>query len=244
MKTYKILKVKDKAENYYRRKEEIFDLPFRVAIVGKSQLSGKTSLAVNLLAQKDFYKDDFEGKNIFIVSPSIKNDNKLKRLINALKIPPENLMTSYDEELIKGIYDIIEEDYNGRVEKNKKPQMYLFYFDDVGFSGKLRGKKNNMISKLLMNGRHLNISSLLLLQSYGQIAPDARKNLTGLILFSLSAKGLEQIIEEHNYLKDKKEFIRKFRVATNKKHSFFVINYSNDFKGRYLDSSFNPIDIE
>ena len=95
-----------------------------------------------------------------------------------------------------------------------------------------------------MNGRHLNISSLLLLQSYGQIAPDARKNLTGLILFSLSAKGLEQIIEEHNYLKNKKEFIRAFRKATNKKHSFFVINYSNDFKGRYLDSSFNPIDID
>tara|TARA_R110000744_G_scaffold109906_2_gene207523 strand:+ start:484 stop:1215 length:732 start_codon:yes stop_codon:yes gene_type:complete len=241
MKRYSIRKVKDKAESYYRRKKQIFDLPFRVAIVGKSQLSGKTSLAVNLLAQKDFYYNDFKGENIFIVSPSIKTDNKLKRLISALKIPKENLMMSYDEELISGIYDIIEDDYNGRVEQNKKPQMYLFYFDDVGFSGKLRGKQNNMISKLLMNGRHLNISSLLLLQSYGQIAPDARKNLTGLVLFSLSAKGLESIIEEHNYLKSKKEFIRSFRKATNRKHSFFVINYSNDFEHRYLDSSFNPI---
>ena len=48
----------------------------------------------------------------------------------------------------------------------------------------------------------------------------------------------------NHHIKNKKEFIRAFRKATNKKHSFFVINYSNDFKGRYLDSSFNPIDID
>ena len=140
MKKYKIRNVKDKAESYYIKKNQLFDVPFRVAIIGRSQ-QGKGVVGVNLLASPDYYKDTFLPKNIFVISGSARTDNKLKRMIRALKIPPENVMTEYDEDLLKGIYEIIEDDYEAKVEKKKKPDQYLFYIDDIGFSGKLRGKK-------------------------------------------------------------------------------------------------------
>ena len=42
-KQYNILKMKDAGEKFYKVKPIIFDLPFRLLIVGKSQLSGRAS---------------------------------------------------------------------------------------------------------------------------------------------------------------------------------------------------------
>ena len=69
-KSLKMLKMKDKAEKHYTPKPMIFDIPFRLLIVGKSQLSGKTNLVGNLLLDPmdQFYGRDFKGENIFIVS--------------------------------------------------------------------------------------------------------------------------------------------------------------------------------
>ena len=242
MNKFKIYRVRDKADKYFTKKKQIFDIPFRLVIVGKSQLSGKTSLVVNLVGRKEFYYNDFRGSNIFIVSPSIKNDNKLKNLIKVLKVPEENVMLDYDEELLSGIYDMIEEEYSETTANGKKPPNFLFYFDDLGFSGKLR-RKYNMVSKLFMNGRHLNISTIICIQSYKQLSLQVRQNLTGLILFSISDKALEAIIEEHNFI-ERKDFKRIFRESTNKRHSFFVINYSNNFEHRYLNKQFLPLLIK
>ena len=102
----------------------------------------------------------------------------------------------------------------------------------------------NMIDKLVMNGRHLNISTIFAIQDNFQLSKQTRSNLSGLIIFSLSLKNLESIIDEHNYLSNKKDFVKLFRKATNKKHSFLVINYSNDFKHRYLDTHFLPLTLD
>ena len=34
-----------------------------------------------------------------------------------------------------------------------------------------------------------------------------------------------------------------YKKATDKKHSFFVINYTNDKQDRYLDSNFEKIEL-
>lgn len=238
----KIIKVLDKSDSYKVNKKNIFSLPMRLVVVGKSQLSGKTNLIVNLLARKQFYYKDFKGENIFIISPSIKNDQKLKNLIKYLKIPDGNIMMEYDEDMLNDVYDMIDEEYQQAVEDKKKPPHFLFYFDDMGFSGKLRDKQNNFVARLFMNGRHLNISSIVACQSYKQIAPQVRENLTGLVVFQLPDKNLEAIIDEHNYLHDKKEFKQMFRQVTSEPHSFFVVNYNNPLKTRYLNSSFEPIE--
>ena len=59
MNKFKIFRVRDKADKYFTKKKQIFDIPFRLVIVGKSQLSGKTSLVVNLVGRKEFYYNDF-----------------------------------------------------------------------------------------------------------------------------------------------------------------------------------------
>ena len=53
-KKLQIYKVKDKNEKHYTKKDILSDIPFRMLIVGKSQLSGKTNFLCNILGQEDF----------------------------------------------------------------------------------------------------------------------------------------------------------------------------------------------
>ena len=85
-----MLKVKDKSDKHHITKDHIWSVPFRLAITGKSMISGKTNLLVNLLAR--FYDDTFEGEQIYIVSPSL-NTYKIKMLVKYKKIPDSNLFS-------------------------------------------------------------------------------------------------------------------------------------------------------
>ena len=108
-KKYQILKVRDKADNYGTKKENIFDIPFRVLLTAKSG-SGKTTLITNFLLNPNFYLKDFKGDDIYIISPSLNNDEKISIIAEEKEIPECNLMTDYDESLVKAIYDMLEED--------------------------------------------------------------------------------------------------------------------------------------
>jgi len=46
--SYQILKVKDKTDKFYTEVPGLFDVPCRLLINGKSQLSGKTTIILNL----------------------------------------------------------------------------------------------------------------------------------------------------------------------------------------------------
>jgi hypothetical protein len=239
-----MLKLKDKTDKYYINKPTIFNIPFKLIICGKSQLSGKTTVLANLLLRKKFYKDDFNGENIFIVSPSIRNDNKLKIIIRQLHIPRSNLIDTYDEQLLTEIYSMIEEEYESAVEDERTPENYLFVFDDMSFSGVLKGrngaKVHGVINKMFCNGRHIMLSTILTTQSYVDISTACRENATGMILFSCSNRQLDQIADDHSFIK-RQDFKRIFRETTKKKHSFLVVNYSNDADMRYLDSNFKQV---
>jgi len=234
-----IYKVKDSAENYYIHKDVIFDLPFRLLIIGKSQLSGKSNLILNLMLRPEYYGDDFKGENIYIVSPSVKNDDKLKKFIEVKDIPEENIMMEYDEEVLKELYKMIQQDYEEAVADKKKPENTLVVFDDVSHSGDLKTKKGGIINKMFMNGRHILLSTLITSQKYSDISTGARENATGLMVFDCSNKQLELIETDHNILDSKKQFNKLFRDITSVKHDFFVINYTNPKEHRYQDEEFN-----
>ena len=95
-----------------------------------------------------------------------------------------------------------------------------------------------------MNGRHFNLSSAFLVQSYKQLSPDVRSNLSGLVVFNLSTRELESVIHEHNYLESSRAFMKLFRNTTKKKHSNFIINYSNTPENLYMDMNFMPLKLE
>jgi len=239
--TYEIYKVKDKSESYYSKKDIIFDLPMRLLIIGKSQASGKSNLVLNLILRPEYYGDDFKGENIYIVSPSIHTDNKIKKMIEVKNIPEENLMDDYDEEVLEKLYGILEEEYQEAVEENQKPVNKLVIFDDMSFSGALKAHQFGVVNKLYMNGRHINVSTIITAQKYSDISTGVRENATGVILFACSNKQLELVEADHNYLKSKRQFMDMFRDATNEKHTFFIINYTNDKHERYQNSTFDTI---
>jgi len=238
----KILKMRDSSESYYTKKDIIADLPFRMCIIGKSQLSGKTNFSAFILLSPSWYLNDFDGEDIFIISGSVKTDKKLQTLIEEKDIPPSNIYEEFDEEILEATYEMIEEEYNEAVNNNKKPKNYLWYLDDMSYKGDLKSSNFGIINKAFSNGRHINLSILLTSQKWTDILSSARENMSMGVFFNCSDRQLDNIIETVNYTTDNKKLFKKqFRIACKKKHSFFIVNFTNDFDEMYLDSDFKPI---
>jgi len=241
MNNYKILKVRDKTDDYHTHVDTLFDLPFRILINGKSQLSGKTTIILNLLLNPQFnYNKYFEPDNIHIITNN-KLDNKLKILMDKLDIPETNHM-EFDEDMLNILYDNMEEDFQDRVGDGLKPKNKLLIIDDVAYSGGLKNySKQNIIDKLVCNGRHALISTIFTSQKYSQTSTCLRTNISGAILFGTSAKELDLIADDMSYFEKKSDFIKMFKQITKSPRSFLVVNYSNQPEDMYLNSEFQPI---
>lgn len=245
----KILKMKDNAEEERVEKEHGFDLPFRVLLIGKSQLSGKTNYVGNLMLRPysdddvdgmEFYMRDFLGRNIYVVCPSLKLDRKWPEIISGKQIPDGNIMHKYDETELQAIYERIAERYLEDRLANRPAEHSLVILDDCAFSGALKEKLNGVLNEIACNGRHILLSMIVTAQKYSQVHTTIRENASGLILWSCSNKQLDLIIDDHCEI-PKKDFVTIFRDATRKKYSNMVINYSNDYDKRLLDQHFKPL---
>ena len=240
MNKLKILKVKDKSEKHYIHNGKLFDLPSSIIICGRSLISGKSSIILNLLLRKEFkFGQHFKGENIYIVSPSTDTDYKLKTLIKQKDIPESNIFTEYSEEGLEAVSDHIREVY-----EDDKSIHQLIIFDDASYSGVFKKKRFGVLAKMFQNSRHEQLSIIATTQTYTDIGNNLRSNSNILILFGTSDRILDTIADENAYAMSKKAFKEMFKKYTKKKHSFIVINYQNNIEERYLDSDFNPIDID
>ncbi len=237
MKDYSILKVIDKTDSYYTKKADIFDLPFRLLIVGKSFLSGKSTVILNLLLRDKFFKNDFEGDNIFIVSNNAL-DNKMRILKKEKDVDSGNFM-EFSESNLDAIYEEVEERALEAINEGKKPPNSLIVIDDVAFSGGLKEKINGTLSRIFCNGRHVNLSIIVTAQKYSQLSTTMRSNCSGAILFNNSMHEVDAMSQDLNYMESKKDFISLFRKTTKGKNKFLVVNFSED--GIYQDSEFKPL---
>lgn len=238
-KKYEILKVKDKSDKNIRMKNLIFDLPFRV-LINASSGQGKTNLILNLLGRPEFYGEDFEGENIYIVSGSLLNDLKIHALVKLKKIPVENLYTKFNEEALRDLYQDLKEDFQERMEDNKPIENVCILLDDIAFSGKMKEKANKgILSELLCNSRKIGINILLTSQRYSQVSTVIRSNLTGVIAYNMSNRELDLFSDDWDFTSSRKNFIKEFREASRKRFSFFVCNKSNDRDKWYLKDNFN-----
>tara|TARA_R110002096_G_scaffold430621_1_gene644747 strand:+ start:40 stop:798 length:759 start_codon:yes stop_codon:yes gene_type:complete len=247
-KKLEIYKVIDKNEKHYTEKSPLSSLPAKIIIVGKSQMSGKSSVLINLFfrKEKEFYGSDFDGKNIFVISRTAHQDYKMRTFITQKEIPETNVFTEFDEELIEGIYELIEQEYMSKIEEGKCPHNFLWLFDDMSSSNIFKHHQNDgIINKIFSQGRHTMQSCCLTSQKYSSIGNLQRENITMGIFFACSEKQLDLITEDINMLTDKATFKRKFREATENPHSFFVVNFTaKDKRYRYMDSNFEPIDFK
>ena len=137
------------------------------------------------------------------------------------------------------IYEKVEEQAMEAVSENEKPVNALIILDDCAFGGDLRAKMNGTISRIMCNGRHINLSIIVTAQKHTQLSTTIRSNASGAILFSNSAREVDSMSEDYNYLDSRKDFVRMFRAATKDRNSFLVVNFSSD--NIYLDSKFKPI---
>ena len=235
----KILRMKDASDDYVVRKGLLFDCPFRLLLCAKSGL-GKTSIIGNFCLRSEYYSGVFNGEDIYIFSP-LKNDYKMETIIVEKEIPEHNIFTHYDNDILRELYDSLVEDFEERVNAGKRPKHSLIVMDDLSFSGALRSGYFNQISRIFCNGRKQLISIIITCQLYSHVLPVCRENASGMIVFNTAIRQLEQIAEDNNFLKSKRDFIQMFRSNITSKNDFLAINYSNEVKEMYLDKNFEVI---
>lgn len=237
MSKYKIKVVKDDADDYGKKYDLIPNLSTRILLFARSG-AGKTNLICNMMLL--WYKGEFEPEDIYIFSPSISNDTKLKKMIKYLEIPPENLYKNYNPDIVEAVYDNIEQIYEEAVNNKEKPPSSIILLDDLGYSNDL--KKTDIIQKIFMNARHINCSCLATFQKETQCGTGLRSNANAIFIYGCSSKQLSLLEEEYNYTtKTKREFMKIFRKYTPNPYNFICVNFSNPPSERYLDSEMKPI---
>jgi hypothetical protein len=223
-----IYQINDHTDSYFTPHPKLFDLPSKLLVIGKSLLSGKSSLVINLLARPEFYKDLIKPEHIYIVSPTLHQE-KWQKLINYLGIPPENLYNSYDPTEIQDLYDMVKEDFEEMKAAGERPPQRVVIFDDLGFSGIFSSSKahneDNVIDSIVLNGRHVLFSIWVIAQKYTQLSKTIRENATALVIYEASNSQWEQVADDHAKTK-KKIFIEAAMEATKEPHNFMFINYS------------------
>lgn len=244
-----IIPMRDAHADLRIQKEDMFDLPMRVCIVGASERSGKSTVLGNLILRpfdqtdegaEQMYKSDFKGEDIYIVCPSFDLDEKMHSIAKGKQIPEGNIYREYNEEELTQLYDRIEANFTKAVESGRKPVHSLIVLDDCAFAGSLKDKISGILSKMACQCRHINLSFLLTAQKYTQISTVIRENVTGCIFFEATNKQLDLISEDHCNT-NKKAWEAAFRKCTQEKHGFFVVNYSNPIERRFQNSNFETV---
>ncbi len=237
----KIRKVIDKSDSQVIRVGEFLpNIRFFGLLSGKTG-SSKTTNAVNILANPEFgYSKHFKGEHMYIFSGSLRSDKKLEKLIEFYDVAESNLYEGYDNDVVHSLYDELEKEYIKREELDMPHIRPLLFFDDLSFVLG-RGKEFNALTRLAQNSRKLGISVLITTQHYTQIPLAVRNNVSFAILYNSSVKNIEQFESEHNYLENKKMFMKMFRDNVKSKHDFLAVVYDNDNEKIYLDKDYEPI---
>ena len=184
--------------------------------VGRPQ-SGKTSLAISLITQKNpkIYKKTHH--HILIMMP-LNSIHSLKKNPFAV-LPEQNIYGEMNDVNIMDVYNKVD-GYSQADEKT------LLFIDDMTSSLKASKYIQDTLKKLVYNRRHLKLNIIITAQSYVNIPLDLRKNITSLVLFKPPKKEMELIFSE--LVESKKDtFEHVMRYAYDKKHNFIFLNVSS-----------------
>lgn len=218
----KAIKAKDDQSNY--KENQVFAKDhFLYLIVGRKR-SGKTTLALNLLETPETVgglKKKFN--KIYLISPTAKNDDKLKPLVDELS-ETNQYYDTFDNEIQKDIMNQIKE-YNDqwKSEKRKgKPHHLVIYDDCLAFLPHNK-KKGQFFNSFMTNQRHFKCSCMILSQRLNELNPLIRSQCDIISYFRQDNPKEDKIFVETYGINPE-----QLKECVTEPHSFITANFLHD----------------
>jgi DNA polymerase III delta prime subunit len=206
-------------------------LNFFLLICGRPG-SGKTTLILNLICKRGkMYNKKFD--KIFVFSPSLLTlkDNPFEDL------PEEQMDTELTEENLTNALEDIRE----------SGEKCLFILDDVVNDMKKSSAIQTLLSKMLMNRRHLagaggSCSFIITTQVYNKIPAPIRKTASHIIIFhTKNKKELDTIFDELIII-PQKDFYEILKYCFDKKNHFLYIDTNKSYD-KMFHKNFNCLEF-
>jgi len=221
-----IIKADDNQVNQTNKPFPPSPQPFVFLTIGRKG-SGKTSLIKNLLDSPDGFQKRFH--NIYLISKTAKNDDKLKKLVEELD-EDNKFYDTCNDEVVEEVLDKIKtfnKDYLKK-HKKKKPEN-LIIFDDCLDSLPLSVERNSAINKLIIGHRHYKTSVIISVQKWTAVNRLIRNNSDCISYFT------NQNDKENKSFKDEYGISDELLdFATKDPHSFLHMTFLNNAQKTYF----------
>ena len=203
--------------------------PFRIVVIGCTG-SGKSSMVYSLVKtyqQKEYFN------YIKIYNKSIDAVDGWSSL--STKNSTITIQSNFDNNELKMLLKNIEQIQEEQKEKKRKPIKTLIIFDDMIGDDISKTTKMNAIDEVFMRGRHLNISVIIVSQSYKKLNRSMRNlNLSHLIVCRVNPSDLSMISEEHQTDIVPQDTIKEiYSQIMKNKYQFLVVDYSDNIENRF-----------
>ena len=200
-------------------------IPHTILSIGRTR-SGKTTTAVQMYSSKKFpFRAAFgNGKRVWLLSPThhVQED-----LWDRLNIPRHQRVNDYSENVLQNIINKAEKD-------PARPRMpRLILMDDVVASLPTR-RQNNLI-RILVYGRHLNISCNCMVQRWSSgLSHTSKTNFTSYFIWPQNRSEEDSIYKQIAGDIPRDLFRRMCKYAWEKKYAFMNIDATQDeLDGKY-----------
>lgn len=230
--------------------------------VSAARGSGKSTMILNLLTRKEFYKGLFN--KVLFMSPTASLDKKVRileetgitsknsKLLNLIKKlkkrkeimdKSDKLNTFYQNvENDNGIefYDTLDLeaikdiiDINRSITENYGKEYSNKVLIVIDDLIESKNVQSTILKNLIFKSRHYNISVIISGQSYFMLPKALRLNASQTIMFETgSKKEIDSFFEENNSGMNFKDFYQIYKDIVEVAYNFIVINYQNTRKYR------------
>lgn len=204
---------------------------FFTIIIGKPS-SGKTTLLINMIVNRDMYRKQFDKLYVF---GKIATSSEIKNPFD--KLPDNQKHVVLDDDTLGSVYDEIHNSEN----------RCLLIFDDV--QNEIRGNTQTLLTKIVYNRRHIPggkgfICIILTSQVYNRIPLCIRKVADSIYFYqSKNTKEIKSLCEEYLSVFTENEIKHIFEYVYCNEHDFLVV-LPNKRKKDMLYKNFNKLIFE